>query len=149
MTGQKDSPPIEIEHATMTIGGERYLLIPALIEGTHLGYEDHGIFTAWLTLDYGGGSQGAGMMCLDRPASREADGDRRREGTAYGLDWLIRALETVGVSTWEEVRGKRVYALKPVGREWDLVRGLASIDRPRERLFLFKPHAAAWKEREP
>jgi hypothetical protein len=148
MTGQKDSPAIEIEHATMTVGGERYLLIPALIERTHLGFEDHGIFTAWLTLDYGSSGQGAGMMCLDQPTPREPGGAFGREGTAYGLDWIIRALETVGVSTWEEVRGKRVYALKPVGHEWDLVRGLASIDRPRERMFLFEPHAAAWKERE-
>ena len=32
----------------------------AKITSTHLGQEDHGIFTAWLQLDYGGSGQGFG-----------------------------------------------------------------------------------------
>ena len=37
-----------------------YLKQIAKIESTHLGYEDHGILTAHLYVDYGGSHQGIG-----------------------------------------------------------------------------------------
>ena len=35
------------------------------IDGTHLGYEDHGMFTVNVNFDYGAGShQGTGHICI-------------------------------------------------------------------------------------
>lgn len=80
----------------------------ARIEATHLGYEDHGIFTVWLTLDYGGAGQGAGGFALD-----EFDqSDRERHGTAGGMDFIIGVLRACGVDRWEKVKGRTVYALR-------------------------------------
>ena len=83
----------------------------AVIRDTFLGIEDHGIFTFNLTLDYGGSCQGAGSYTL--------------HSTGYtapgGLCLLRRILTTVGVDSWEKLKGAHVVALVEGG----LVRGLA------------------------
>ena len=78
----------------------------AVIKSTSLGYEDHGIMTFFLHLDYGGGGQGFGGYGLDKPN----DGDRPpyRLGTAFGLEAIMRVLDVVGVSEWEKLPGKSV-----------------------------------------
>lgn len=76
----------------------------AKIVSTMLGYEDHGIFTFMLQLDYGGSGQGAGGYGLDEWNETLS----KREGTKYGMDMLIAILETVGVREWEELVGKYV-----------------------------------------
>ena len=48
----------------------------AIITGTYLGIEDHGILTFWLYLDYGGSGQGFGGYQLDN----------RGTGTAVRMD---------------------------------------------------------------
>lgn len=51
----------KMQAATLEIDGKVYKLELAKIEGTMFGWEDHGILTAMLTLDYLAGSfQGAG-----------------------------------------------------------------------------------------
>ena len=75
--------------------------INARIEKTMLGYEDHGILTFYLSLDYSGGGQGFGGYGLDE-FDKEKD---RRVGTAYGIEAIGRVLKTVGVDTWEKLPG--------------------------------------------
>jgi hypothetical protein len=65
----------------------------AKIESTMLGFEDHGIFTCFLQLDYGGGGQGFGGYTL---------------GGKYGSDFIKAILETVGVNEWEKLPGKHI-----------------------------------------
>ncbi len=80
----------------------------ALIEDTMLGYEDHGIMTCFLYLDYGdSGAQGAGGYCLDTP-KKEKDGKFSRKGVALGMDLIMRILNIVGVSKWEDLKGKHI-----------------------------------------
>lgn len=76
----------------------------ATIESTMLGTEDHGILTFYLSLDYGGSGQSAGGYGLD-------DYDKtlkRRKGTAYGLQLIQAVMETVGVTKWEDLKGKHI-----------------------------------------
>lgn len=60
----------------------------AQIESTHLGFEDHRIFTAWIQLRYDGSGQGFG---------------------GYGLsgaftDWFLReCLRVTGADCWEKI----------------------------------------------
>ena len=62
-------------------------IVNARIRSTTLGVEDHGIFTAWLNLDYGGSGQGFGGWALDgKPVKRDAHS--RRPGTAYGCEFI-------------------------------------------------------------
>lgn len=74
----------------------------ALITGTFLGYEDHGIFTFWINVDIsGGGHVGIGGYALD-----EFDKEKnRRVFRAETAESIAYILETVGVDSWEELKG--------------------------------------------
>ena len=77
----------------------------ALLEDTMLGIEDDGIATFFLYVDYGDGShQGYGGYGLDEYSQK----DKKRHGHAYGMEAIIRVLETVGVGKWEDLRGKYI-----------------------------------------
>ena len=76
----------------------------AKIQSTMLGYEDHGIFTFMLYLDYGGVSQGAGGYSLDGYNKKE----ETRKGWKYGIDLLTRIMKVVGVDSWEKLKGKNI-----------------------------------------
>lgn len=79
----------------------------AKITGTMLGYEDHGILTCMVSLDYGGSAQGFGGYGLDTPEKKGGKPYTRR-GTAYGMEFIRQILETVGAQTWEGLIGKFV-----------------------------------------
>jgi hypothetical protein len=68
----------------------------AIIKKTFLGIEDHGIFTATLTLNYGGTEQGFGMHDLTYEA--------------YGIKYLRSILKAVGVESWEDLVGTPIRA---------------------------------------
>ena len=61
----------------------------AKIESTFLGYEDHGIFTCFIHLDYGGTSQQFG-------------------GYSIGVKFLIAVLKTLEVESWENLKGQHI-----------------------------------------
>lgn len=76
----------------------------AQITHTSLGYEDHGIFTFYLTLEGDGWGVGFGGRVLDTYNKTL----KRRVGTAYGLEQIGAILRTVGVSNWEQLKGQYV-----------------------------------------
>lgn len=84
----------------------------ALINDTLLGYEDHGIFTFILHLDYGGSGQGAGMYTLDSYDKVL----KRRVGKGYSLDLIMQILNIVGVRSWEELKGKHIRVRADFGK---------------------------------
>lgn len=80
----------------------------AIITGTMLGIEDHGIMSFMIYLDYGDGSfQGAGGYCLDTPV-KQGNTFLRRVGSASGMSLIMEILEVVGVSKWEDLKGKHI-----------------------------------------
>ncbi len=104
----------------------------AKIRSTHLGREDHGIFTAILDLDYGGSGQGAGTYALD-----EYDEEtHERHGTAGGMDFIIGILDACGVDSWEKVAGRTVLALREEGYHGKVV-GLKPLPTEGGKQFLF------------
>lgn len=76
----------------------------AIIESTFFGTEDHGIFTAWLTLSYGGSGQGFGGYRLDGPIQQNGR-LKGRVGTAYGMQFVMEILRVLGVESWEKLKG--------------------------------------------
>lgn len=75
----------------------------ALITGTMLGFEDHGIMTFFIYLEWDGGV-GFGGYALD-----EYDKEKQqRMGVGYSLDLLKEIMDVVGVETWEKLKGKHV-----------------------------------------
>lgn len=79
----------------------------AKIRSTSLGYLGHGVVSCMIHLDYGDSAQGFGGYCFDTP---EDVGLKtfRRTGTAWGMEFIIRILNTVGVERWEDLLGKHV-----------------------------------------
>ncbi len=91
----------------MSAWGEREIK-NAKITSTMLGWEDHGIFTCMIQLDYDGSGQGFGGYGLDDYVGERGKG--RRMGTAYGLEFIMRVCQVVGVEKWEDLPGKYVRA---------------------------------------
>jgi hypothetical protein len=109
----------------------------AKITSTSLGWEDHGIFTVWLNLDYGGSGQGAGGYALDQPLRDKNDKFIKRTGTASGMDFIIGIIRACGVEKWEDVEGRTVIALRE-GDGWGgKVIGLKPLPTERGTEFLF------------
>jgi hypothetical protein len=76
----------------------------ALIESTMLGWEDHGILTAWLTFTYDGAGQGFGGYSLDEPIKKDGKFLYRR-GTDYGMQFIEGIMKAVGATSWEKLKG--------------------------------------------
>lgn len=77
----------------------------AVIKFMKITNEDHGMLSAWLTLDYGGAEQGFGGYCLYTPS-------KFRQQKNYAGLFIWRVLETVGVSEWEQLPGKIIRVRK-------------------------------------
>src|SRR5262249_57170702 len=78
----------------------------AKIKSTFLGYEDHGILTAFVQLEYGGSGQGAGGYAFD-----EWDGEKRIFGSE-GMEFVAGVLRACGVDSWEKLPGRPVFAIR-------------------------------------
>ena len=105
----------------------------ARITSTFLGVEDHGHFTASLTLDYGSAGQSAGNYELDEHVER----GRPRVGTARGMEFVMRVVRACGVRSWEEVRGRTVFALIEGSGTGQRVIGISNLPTEPGELFLF------------
>lgn len=65
-----------------------------------LGIEDHGIMTFSLMMEWGGSGQGFGGYALD--------GRGGEIGHAKSILAIRKILETIGVDSWEKVKGQLV-----------------------------------------
>ena len=84
----------------------KYEIKNAVINDTFLGYEDHGIMTFYLSLNYSYNSgQSFGGYALDTHTDKHGF---RRIGTAFGLTAIIKVLKVVGVEKWEDLKGKSI-----------------------------------------
>ncbi|MCH5430804.1 hypothetical protein [Lactococcus lactis] len=72
------------------------------IVSTHLGYEDHGIFTVYLTLKGGGFGVSVGGYALDEPIAG------KRVIAKKGAELIPKILDVVGVETWEQLKGQYI-----------------------------------------
>ncbi len=65
----------------------------ALITGTMLGIEGHGIMSSFIYLEWDGAGIGFGGYSL---------------GGQSGIDYIKETLDVVGVDKWEDLKGKHV-----------------------------------------
>lgn len=87
----------------------------AIIESSTLGPESHGIFSAYLHLNYGGSGQSFGGYALDKH-NGERDARSTRLGTEYGMEFIRRVLITVGVESWEKLKGQHIRVRADYGK---------------------------------
>lgn len=74
----------------------------ALITGTTLGLEDHGIFSAYVAVEGEGWGVSFGGYALDQWDESE----KRRIGTVFGMEFIAGVMHAVGVQSWEALKGK-------------------------------------------
>jgi len=79
-------------------------VINAKIGYTTLGVEDHGIMTFMIGMEWDGSGQGMGGYALDS-WSKEQD---KRVGHADSIMMIRDIIETVGVDSWEKLKGQYV-----------------------------------------
>ena len=77
-------------------------ILNAVIDGTMLGIEDHGLMTAYVYLKGDGWGVGFGGYVLDA-----WDGKKRTQTPLTGM-FVSRVLEVVGADKWEDLKGKPV-----------------------------------------
>src|SRR5450759_1689847 len=74
----------------------------AKITDTLLGFEaSHGIFTAELTVDFGGSCMTVGRYAFGTEAP----------GSAFGLAFVKAIIDACGVRRWEDVTGRTIYVV--------------------------------------
>lgn len=124
---------------TVEQSGKIYQGVLAKIDKTEIGYEDHGILTAFLHCSWPGGGVSVGGYQLDVKGS----------GTAFGLDQIICIMETVGVDGWEKLAGKQVVLLfsAPPGKSTlgSRVVGIAGLLN--DKVLVLTEHADGWRDR--
>jgi hypothetical protein len=126
----------------MTVDGVQYVAIPARIEKTFLGWEDHGMFTLMLDCAFPSGHQGMGHIILSN-SKKDSSGEYHQEGTLFGINLIMQILTVVGVEKWEDLPGKRVVLLKE--NEYGYIRGIANIDNPKGNYLIIETVAKEWK----
>lgn len=135
------SVTISIEH-----DGVPYKAHVATIRSTRLGWQDHGIFTADVQLEWDGGGVSVGGYSLDTPEKDAAGKHLGRVGTAFGLDQVMQIVKIVGVENWESLKGKQVYVLfAPDGGWGSTAAGLANLSSG--KALILKEHSEAWREK--
>ena len=94
----------------------------AKITGTMLGVEDHGIFTAMVYVEYGGGAQGIGGFALACPTHKTEE--FVFNGNDYAAKFILGVLSAAGVPTWERLNGRTLFVLfdkrtdRPLASKW-------------------------------
>ena len=75
----------------------------AIITAATITNDDHGLLSAWLTLDYGGSGQGFGGFALYLPKSYTY---HKLLSVAGHFIW--RVMEVAEVSAWDKLKGKTI-----------------------------------------
>lgn len=75
----------------------------ALITNVSLTMEDHGCLTFWLTLEGDGWGCGVGGYCIGKGYLGASEFTVER---GDGLEAMMRIMDVVGVSKWEDLKGK-------------------------------------------
>ena len=77
----------------------------AVIESVTITNDDHGLLSAWLSLDYGGSGQGFGGYALYLPKTFR---HHEPTGPNYAGHFIWRVLEIAGVNEWAKLPGKTI-----------------------------------------
>lgn len=76
----------------------------AIITHAEITNDDHGLLTAWLTLDYGGTCQGFGGYVLYLPKTFK----HHVADSVWAGHFIWRVMEIAGVERWSQLPGKTI-----------------------------------------
>lgn len=104
------------------------------IKSFSLGTEDHGIFTMVLHIDFRGSSQAFGHFALDQAVKKNGK-FVCREGTAWGMNFIMKVMEVVDVKEIQELTDKRVTVVRDKEGWGGKIIGLKSVSPDKEKSF--------------
>lgn len=90
------------------IKADGYEKLVAKIMSTSLGFEDHGILTAMLQVEYGHMSQCVGGFAM---SNVNVPPDELAVSTPRAADFIIGVLNACGVRRWEQLTGRTVFMI--------------------------------------
>lgn len=132
----------------VTHNGKDYTGQIATIKSAFFGKAYHDIISTSLVFEWPHGSVSVGGYCLDTPVFDEQENFVRREGTAWGLTFLMATMETIGVEGWNDLVGEKALVLFDGPNAWGSESvGFASLDG--ERVLITKEHLEQWKADHP
>lgn len=102
------------------------------------------IFVMSMDFDFGGSGQGLSIV-LDTCA--EVNGEKQRNPTAGGLDYIMQIMKVVGAEKFSDVSGSIVYAIREKEKKWGIgnpVVGVASPDFETGKTFLINEWRKYW-----
>lgn len=97
------------------------LIRNAVIEKATITNDDHGMLSAWLSLDYGGSGQGFGGYSLYLPANFT----HHKIDDGYAGHFIWRCMEIAGVAEWGQLAGKTIRVR--LDRPFGLIEGIGHI----------------------
>lgn len=127
--------------------GRLYTALPGTIKRTSLGFHvHHRRVVAELGIDL---PDSGYINTADYVLDERVPGTLEAEGSAYGMDYIMRILRAAGSDTWEGLKGRQVLVLFEAGSVDGMglpALGIASLDG--SRVLIFREHADIWKARE-
>jgi hypothetical protein len=94
----------------------------SIIESAEITSDDHGLLSAWLTLDYGGSGQGFGGFALYLPKSF-----KHHTLLSPAGHFIWRCMEIAGVEHWSKLKGKTIRVRK--SDEWGTIEAIGHITK--------------------
>jgi len=67
---------------------------------------NHGCLVLWLMMEFSGGAQGFGGYALDKPLKDGNGKFIRSQGTAYGIEWILRLMKLFRVEDFSKLAGQ-------------------------------------------
>jgi len=104
------------------------------IKSFSLGKDDHDIFTMGLDIKFRGCGQGFGHLCLDTPIKKNGK-FIKREGTAYGMNFIMKVMEVFDVRDIQELVGQRVTVIRDGVSLSSRIIGIKTVPPDEERSF--------------
>lgn len=101
--------------------GQSMFTTNAVIESATITNEDHGLLSAWITLDYGGSGQDFGGYSLYLPKSLK----HHKNQPNFAGHFIWRVMEVAGVSEWSQLKGKTIRVRKE--DEWGRIISIGHI----------------------
>lgn len=87
--------------------GKRVTVENGVIDSVSITNADHGCLSAWLSVSFHGSGCGFGGFALGKASG----GNLTNVNAPYCAEWIVRCMNTVGVTEWESLKGKPIRCL--------------------------------------